>query len=352
MVDFDLSEGVLRKYMGKEKQVIIPNGVEEIADFAFYNCDTMETIQLPETLTTIGSFAFYGCDCLERVDVSKQVRMIGNGAFSCCAKLKNITLPEGLRTIAKSTFYKCPNLQNIALPSTITAIDHSAFSFCEALETLALPDGLTKLASHTFEGCLSLKQMILPDSIEEIGTKVFYQCPQLRQLTLSSKLQKVGASAFQTLGKLTLKSGEKFLLTPKMFDDHWNLSLNRPDPDNYLLVDSYLPMVCLSDWKPEIQRVLMANFLETYHLHPIASKERYQKAIQEQKLALLVYLLKEKRYSALNQALEVKLILPKEIMPYLDEVTDREEKAKLMAYSQYDSHHDLDDLEAALNDLF
>ncbi len=51
--DFEINNGILEKYNGNDTEVIVPDGVKEIALFAFKNCSSLTSIGLPESLEYI-----------------------------------------------------------------------------------------------------------------------------------------------------------------------------------------------------------------------------------------------------------------------------------------------------------
>lgn len=61
--------------------------------------DMLEEVILPETVRTIGDYAFYGCRQLTRLALYQGIREIGGGAFTGCAKLSRLKIsldgPEG-----------------------------------------------------------------------------------------------------------------------------------------------------------------------------------------------------------------------------------------------------------------
>ena len=50
--------------------MVIPNGVESINSYAFYNCSSLTSVTIPDSVTSIGAYAFYSCDSLESVHIS------------------------------------------------------------------------------------------------------------------------------------------------------------------------------------------------------------------------------------------------------------------------------------------
>ena len=68
----------------KIKDLIIPNSVDSIHDYAFYNCKSITSTTIPNSVTSIGYCAFYGCDSLSIVAIGSGVTSIDNYAFSDC----------------------------------------------------------------------------------------------------------------------------------------------------------------------------------------------------------------------------------------------------------------------------
>ena len=88
-------------------ELVLPEGVEEIGDSAFYNSG-LETVKLPSTAQVINNRAFYGCKSLKDVQVNDRLAVIGKFAFADCPLLESIELPASTK-IEVSTFAPATN---------------------------------------------------------------------------------------------------------------------------------------------------------------------------------------------------------------------------------------------------
>jgi len=83
---------------------IIPEGVEEIASWAFEGCHSIDSVILPDGVKKIGSYAFYRCSSLGNVSVPESVISIGEGAFMGCNNLSEIYLGDNIESIGDYAF--------------------------------------------------------------------------------------------------------------------------------------------------------------------------------------------------------------------------------------------------------
>ena len=81
---------VLLKYVGKDDNVCIPQGITKIEKNAFAS-STLKNVVFPEGLKKIGENAFANCKKLTKVTIPKSVDIIDQDAFSKCKNLKKIT---------------------------------------------------------------------------------------------------------------------------------------------------------------------------------------------------------------------------------------------------------------------
>ncbi len=123
------------------ESVELKEGLVTISDRSFFNCTRLDIGQIPSTVTQIGAraflgtavkdiripdgvaeieeYAFYDCNELERVDLNR-VAAVGTNAFRACGKLELSEFPEGLCAVGDEAFYGCPGVVIGHLPESLT----------------------------------------------------------------------------------------------------------------------------------------------------------------------------------------------------------------------------------------
>lgn len=99
-------------------------------------------VLLPDTLTRIGPYAFWHCDNLTEISVPQGVAELPAGVFGECSRLAAVRLPAGLVSIGYM-----PRPTDQVMP------DVGVFAGCHSLKELTLPAGVTALGAHSFNSC-------------------------------------------------------------------------------------------------------------------------------------------------------------------------------------------------------
>ena len=154
-----IEDNVLIKCDNKVENVVIPDGITQIDDYAFELCTQLKTVMIPGSVTSIGDDAFYGCYRLTSITLPNSVTYIGDYAFSGCNSLTSITLPNSVTSIGERMFAYCNSLTSITIPNSVTNIGSAAFRDCRSLTSIAIPSSVTSIASNAFEYCPRLKNI-------------------------------------------------------------------------------------------------------------------------------------------------------------------------------------------------
>lgn len=91
-------------------KTVIITSKKSIDRYAFYECNGLMNITIPDNVTSIGEYAFRGCSGLTSITIPNSVTSISGGAFYGCNSLKSITIPNSVTSIDGDAFYGCSKL--------------------------------------------------------------------------------------------------------------------------------------------------------------------------------------------------------------------------------------------------
>ena len=186
----------------KIKDLVIPNSVVRIGNYAFVDCNGLTSVTIPNSVAEIGEGAFYRCRNLTSITIPNSVKSIGSAAFYLCSGLTSVTIPNSVTDIGGSAFGGCSNLTSIAIPNSVKNIGSSAFYDCTGLTSVTIPNSVTKIEDRTFEGCSSLSSVTIPNSVTSIGSRAFWSCNNLSSVTIPNSVINID-DAFGDCSSLT-----------------------------------------------------------------------------------------------------------------------------------------------------
>ena len=180
--------------------LIIPEGVKEIGEGAFWDCNNLTgTLSLPSTLEIIGELSFSACGFTCELLLPQNLNKIEEKAFfNCYGLYGNLILPEGLSKIESGVFCNCKNLTgNLIIPQNVKEIKSDAFNYCSGLNgRLTLSEGLEYIGLQAFYCCNFRGPLIFPSTLKGIGDNAFSYNMFSGELKLPSSLQELGSGAF------------------------------------------------------------------------------------------------------------------------------------------------------------
>ena len=226
------------------KDLVIPNTVDSIHKYAFYDCSSLTSISIPNSVTSIGNNAFCNCYSLTSLTIPNSVTNIAYDAFYNCCFLKkdfinnssldaekynywgalvgdieedgliisgttvvwgrkhltDVTIPNYITTIGEYAFYNCSTLTSVTIGENVTSIGNRAFYDCSALTSITIGNSVTSIGNYAFNNCSSLTSITIPNSVTSIGNCAFNNCSSLTSITIGNSVTSIGYGAFEYTG--------------------------------------------------------------------------------------------------------------------------------------------------------
>ncbi len=217
----------------------------------------IQSIKVSSGVTNVGALAFYNCNNLENVTLPENLRSIDYCSFAFCGSLTGLTVPEGVEVIEAYAFVGCSTLTAISIPTTLKSVGIYAFNDCNSLvvinyqgtqkswNQISIDSGNSPLTRATLHASLdytcganmgwyfdgssgtlvingsgamydwstdtevpwySLRSQIrnvnVGSGVTSIGNFAFYACNSLSGVTLPKSLRTIGYDAFAFSGNL------------------------------------------------------------------------------------------------------------------------------------------------------
>ena len=216
------------------KEIVIPDSVTDIEQYAFEGCTSLSDITLPDSLTSIGLSAFESCTALTDIALPDSLTYIDGFAFANCTSLKTVTVPASVTFIggwAFGYYFEDGNIDaRVAFDDfTINYTKHTAghlyaiengFTDEGCLEYTVNADGtleidkyvgndtifeipaeiggkkVTSIGYSAFENRTSLTSVTIPDSVTDIGFQAFHNCTSLKSVTIPASVTTIDNYAF------------------------------------------------------------------------------------------------------------------------------------------------------------
>ena len=219
------------------KEFVVPAQVTDISH-AFYGCDHVKAVRLPDGLKKIWSYALVGCAKLKHLYVGNGLEYVDDDFINvdsattihadrdsvirdfygkvCKLVYENVKLKfsiNGMEDLPKLSkeFLLLPNDTGITIAKymgksketvipetlgqyTVTAIGPRAFSN-QPIKAVTIPETVTSIGTGAFYYCTGLESISLPAGLKEIPEQMLYYCQRLKNLTISEGVEKIGAGA-------------------------------------------------------------------------------------------------------------------------------------------------------------
>lgn len=219
--------------------LVIPDSVTSIGDYAFFWCSGLTSVVIPDSVTSMRDGVFRGCSGLTSVTIPDSVTYIGMYAFSGCSWLTSITIPDSVISVDERAFKDCGGLTNVTIGNGVISIANAAFVDCTGLTSVTIGNGVTSIGDYAFSGCDNLTEihikdiaswckikglpnlmmyktnkelylnnelitnLVIPDSLKAIDSYAFHNCSGLTSVTVPDSVTSIGAGVFGGCSGLT-----------------------------------------------------------------------------------------------------------------------------------------------------
>ena len=173
-------ETATNKMIAGCKNTTLPDGINSISDYCFWECYDLKELYFPESLEKIGNYAFYCCESLQTVRLPRSLNELGDGAFNNCLNLTSVVVEwtEPIPLTSRYTFSNCANCTLYVPYGSKAAYEAADYwkDFKEIIEIKTVNVGSTGLATFCssapldFTGVSGLKAYIASGFEPSTGT--------------------------------------------------------------------------------------------------------------------------------------------------------------------------------------
>ncbi|MCQ2523970.1 MAG: leucine-rich repeat protein [Lachnospiraceae bacterium] len=177
------------------KLAIIGN---KIANKAFYNDASLKEYEVPSGIDSIGDFSFARSG-IESITIGPDVENIGYGAFYHCDSLSNVLIPDSVKNIEASAFDNTlwmKNWQNNGESDFLIVGDGILIAYKGTSSVVHIPDDVRVIAAESFMNHKGITEVYLPENLEKVCEGAFKGCINLKYVSKGSYLNQIEDRAF------------------------------------------------------------------------------------------------------------------------------------------------------------
>lgn len=197
--------------------VTLLDGCARLEEYAFTGCDSVVTINIPDSVVYIAGNALDGTGWLAAQtapgviyaglhvygfnadEMTCSEILAYNASLAPGAEKKEnvycVTLREGTLGIVDEAFRQS-DIHEVRMPNSLVYIGESAFENCTNLMHIQMSDGLTSLGRRAFFACRRLPEIYVPGTVISINEATFQQCTGLTSVVIGKGIETIGKNAF------------------------------------------------------------------------------------------------------------------------------------------------------------
>ena len=174
-----------------------------IKEREYYKQKKLTNYEIGETIKEIQRLAFARSG-LTSIEIPNHVETIGYGAFYACENLEEVTIPDSVTTVETKAFADTPWLKNW-LNGGNEAGDGSDFlivgdgiliAYRGTNSKVSIPDTVKQIGSEAFKGHAEIEEVIIPKGVKKINAEAFRNCTNLKSVVGCEGLKTIIHGAF------------------------------------------------------------------------------------------------------------------------------------------------------------
>ena len=196
--------------------VVVPDGINEIGEYAFARCTSIKTVDAGRQVTIIAAHAFDGCTALTDVNIGISVMTIGDAAFAGCA-VTEYAIPASVTSIGSGVFHLNERLAGFTVDkNNARYVDYDGdlydglsgelvrYAVAKTGTAFVSPSFMKSVAPGAFRHANNLVSITLGSSVASIGNWAFGNCDALNEVTILCTNVKINGDVFWTSHPETL----------------------------------------------------------------------------------------------------------------------------------------------------
>ncbi len=175
---------------------------DTIKQRAYYKQNNLTNYTISEKIKEIGRLSFAQSG-LQSIEIPSNVTTIDYGAFYGCQDLKKVTIPDSVISIGTKAFADTPWLDNWLDGTSkggeddfLIVGDHILLAYRGNSAKVEIPEGVKQIGSEAFKNHQELTQITIPESVSKIGADAFRNCSSLTRVDGGAGLQTIVRGAF------------------------------------------------------------------------------------------------------------------------------------------------------------
>ena len=167
-------------------------------------------VSLPRTVESIMPYAFWGCDSIESVVLSEYIDSLDDYSLANLKNLRTITIPYSVKSIGLKAFADCVNLRDTTIHPTVKTIHETAFDGCVRLNIIAEPGSV----AYDFYQKLAMQPIIEEEyeDVEDIIYNIHDNVVSLEDIVTGNKEGPGTSTEEKILGTTVVSSGHAVIL--------------------------------------------------------------------------------------------------------------------------------------------